>query len=168
MATFPRLMVLMGVAGCGKSSVGVALAPVIDAIYTDGDDLHPQTSIDKMSAGHPLTDEDRWPWLRTVGQTLGGAKGRAIIGCSALKRVYRDTITEAAGEPVTFIHLSGSRVVIEDRMGARQGHFMPTALLDSQFATLEPPSSDENAIAVDIDQPIEGIVSDIHKRLAEI
>ena len=156
----------MGVAGCGKSSVGAALAPAIDAIYTDGDDLHPQSSIDKMSAGQPLTDEDRWPWLQAVGQSLAESKGRAIIGCSALKRTYRDAITQAAGEPVTFVHLSGSRAVIESRMAARQGHFMPTALLDSQFATLEPSSPAENAIAVDIDQPIENIVSDIQEKLS--
>lgn len=162
----PHLMILMGVAGCGKSSVGEALASAIDATYIDGDDLHPQSSIDKMSAGHPLTDDDRWPWLQSVGETLGKSSEPTIIGCSALKRSYRDKITAAATEPVTFIHLSGSRAVIETRMGAREGHFMPTALLDSQFSTLEAPTDDENAIAVNIDQPIKGIVSEIQKKLA--
>lgn len=163
--TIPRLMVLMGVAGCGKSSVGADLAPLINASYTDGDDLHPQANIDKMSAGHPLTDEDRWPWLHIVGQTLGESNNRTIIGCSSLKRAYRDAITQAANAPVTFIHLSGSRAVIESRLSSRQGHFMPTALLDSQFTTLEAPDSTENAIEVDIDQPIDDIVSEIRRKL---
>ncbi len=163
-----RLMVLMGVAGSGKSTVGAALEGPLGATYIDGDDLHPQSNIDKMSAGEPLTDDDRWPWLDAVGQTLGRANGRAIIGCSALKRVYRERITRATGEPVTFIHLSGSREVIADRMGNREGHFMPTSLLDSQFATLEIPGPDENAISVDIDQPVDSLVRDITAKLGKL
>lgn len=156
-------VVLMGVAGCGKSSVGAALSDVMGIPYRDGDDLHPPENIAKMSRGEPLTDADRWPWLALVGQAL--QDGPMIIGCSALRRVYRERITETAGRPVCFAHLAGSRAVIEARMRARQGHFMPPALLDSQFATLEPPGPDENAVAVDIDQPLAGIVAAIKAAL---
>ena len=156
-------LVLMGVAGCGKSSVGAALSAATGLPYRDGDDLHPASNISKMSAGHPLTDDDRWPWLDLVGQAL--RSGQMIIGCSALRRVYRERITAAA--PVCFVHLQGSRAVIEARMRARQGHFMPPALLDSQFATLEPPGPDENAVVVGIDQPLRGIVAEIMQALAK-
>ena len=151
--------VLMGVAGSGKTSVGVALSLAAGIPYRDGDDLHPAANVAKMSRGEPLTDDDRWPWLAKVGQTLAPAP--LIIGCSALKRCYRDLITAEAHAPVTFIHLSGSRDLIASRMNARKGHFMPPALLDSQFAALEPPGPDENAITVGIDQSLEGIVADI-------
>lgn len=156
-------VVLMGVAGCGKSSVGAALSEALGIPYRDGDDLHPAQNIAKMSRGEALNDADRWPWLALVGQAL--QPGPMIIGCSALRRVYRERITETAGGPVCFVHLSGSRAVIEGRMRARQGHFMPPALLDSQFATLELPDPDENAVAVDIDQPLAGIVAAIQSAL---
>lgn len=154
----------MGVAGCGKSSVGAALAARLRLPYADGDDLHPAANIAKMSAGQPLTDADRWPWLSAVGAALRDRPG--LIGCSALRRAYRDHITAEAGGPVAFLHLSGSRAVIETRMRARTGHFMPPSLLDSQFATLEPPGSDEIAVTVDIDRPIEAIVAALLARLA--
>ena len=146
----------MGVAGCGKSSVGEALALQLGVTYRDGDDLHPAENVAKMRAGEALTDADRWPWLDLVAQDLA-ARAPVIIGCSALKRIYRDRIRASAGGPVTFVHLAGSRAVIEARMAARQGHYMPVSLLDSQFATLEPPGSDE-ALRVDIDQPLAAIV----------
>ncbi len=155
------LMVLMGVAGCGKSSVGAALAQTIEATYIDGDDLHPASSVEKMSRGEALTDDDRWPWLAEVGRTLGSATSPTIIGCSALKRRYREAITVAASAPVLFIHLSGTRQVIEARMSARPGHFMPVSLLDSQFATLEPLAKDENALVVDIDRSLAEVVAKI-------
>lgn len=154
-------MVLMGVAGCGKSSVGAALANRLGAVYFDGDDLHPPANIAKMSKGIPLEDEDRWPWLTLVGEALQAGMGPTIIGCSALKRAYRQHIERAAGAPVTFIHLAGTVAVIEKRMKERQGHFMPPALLASQFAALEPPGPDENAISVDIDQPLDAVVDAI-------
>lgn len=160
------LMVLMGVAGSGKSSVGDALAMEIGAIYIDGDDLHPASSIEKMSRGEALTDDDRWPWLATVGHRLGAATGTTIIGCSALKRAYREAITTAANAPVVFVHLSGSRAVIEARMSTRPGHFMPVSLLDSQFATLELLADDENGIVVDIDASVGNIVANIIQQLA--
>jgi gluconokinase len=154
----PQRMVLMGVAGCGKSSIGAALAERLGATYLDGDDLHPAANIEKMSKAIPLSDDDRWPWLTRVGEALAAGTGRTIIGCSALKRAYRARIESAVGAPVTFIHLVGSVEVIEKRMKARQGHFMPPALLASQFAALEPPGPDENAISVDIDQPLDAVV----------
>ena len=156
-------LVVMGVAGCGKSTVGAALAQVMAVPFRDGDDLHPAENVAKMSRGEPLSDADRWPWLALVGQAL--AKEPMIIGCSALKRSYSDFITDQAGAPVTFINLAGSRAVIERRMRARQGHFMPPALLDSQFAALEPPMPDENAITVQIDQPLAGVVADVMEKL---
>ena len=149
----------MGVAGCGKSTVGAALAAELGAVYLDGDDLHSAANITKMSAGEPLSDADRAPWLRGIGQTLAAADGMLIVGCSSLRRIYRDWIREQAKSDVVFLHLSGSRAVIERRMSAREGHFMPVQLLDSQFATLEPLQVDETAFVVDIDQEFETVVA---------
>ena len=161
-------MVLMGVSGSGKTAVGTTLAARLGVAYRDGDDLHPPENVAKMSRGEALTDDDRWPWLTKVGRALADSKGPLIIGCSALKRSYRDHIVREAGGPVGFLHLAGSRAVIEARMKARKGHFMPPALLTSQFAALEPPGPDENAIAVDIDQPVEAVVDAIIARLGDL
>lgn len=144
----------MGVSGCGKSSVGEGLAAALGLRYIDGDDLHPAANVAKMRAGTPLTDEDREPWLDRVAETLRTAD--CIVGCSALKRRYRDRIRQAGD--VQFLHLTGSREVIAARMAARKGHYMPTSLLDSQFAALEPPGPDE-AITIDIDQPLPDIIA---------
>lgn len=162
-----RRIVLMGVAGCGKSAVGAALAARLGATYLDGDDLHPAANIEKMSRGDPLTDADRWPWLTLVGQRLAAPGGILIIGCSALKRRYREHIVREADGPVTFVHLAGSKALITARMSARAGHFMPTSLIDSQFAALEPPAGYENAVTVDIDDTLEGIVHQIVAKLAQ-
>jgi gluconokinase len=151
--------VIMGVSGCGKSSIGAALATAIGGKFIDGDDLHPEANVAKMASGRPLNDDDRAPWLMRVGQALrGGQDGRIIIGCSALKRRYRDTIRSEAGQPVMFLYLSGSRQVLATRMAARTGHFMPPSLLDSQLAALEPPTPDEVSVTVDIDQSPKAIV----------
>lgn len=158
-----RRVVIMGVSGCGKSSVGAGLAARLGLNYRDGDDLHPPENVAKMRAGMPLTDADRWPWLDRVGQVLL-AEAPVIVGCSALKRAYRDRIRTAAGGPVTFVHLAGSQEVIAARMALRHGHYMPLSLLDSQFAALEPPAAEE-AITVSIDQPLEAIVADILRQL---
>jgi gluconokinase len=155
----------MGVAGCGKSAAGAVLAARLGATYLDGDDLHPPENIEKMSRGEPLSDEDRWPWLTLIGQRLANPDGILILGCSALKRRYRDHIRAEAGAPVTFVHLSGTKEVITRRMAARVGHFMPTSLIDSQFAALEPPAADENAITVDIDNTLEAIVANLMRSL---
>ncbi|MFN4192527.1 MAG: gluconokinase [Tabrizicola sp.] len=152
-------IILMGVAGCGKSSVGESLAVRLGIPYRDGDDLHTPEAVEKMRAGIPLTDEDRWPWLDRVAGVLA-TQAPVIVGCSALKRSYRDRIRAGAGGPVRFVHLAGSRDVIAARMAKRTGHYMPTSLLDSQFATLEPPGPDE-ALTVDIDQPLAAIVDQI-------
>lgn len=152
----------MGVAGCGKSSVGEALSLRLGVPYRDGDDLHPPENVAKMRAGIPLTDEDRWPWLDRVAQVLA-REAPVIVGCSALKRRYRDRIRQAG--PVTFVYLQGSRNLIAGRMAERKGHYMPLSLLDSQFAALEPPGPDE-AITVSIDQPLEAIVRDVLQKAA--
>ena len=160
-------MVVMGVTGSGKTTIGEALARTIRATYVDGDQLYPLANIAKMSAGIPLDDADRWPWLAKVGETLRQQPAPVIVGCSALKRAYRDFITERAGAPVLFIYLDGSRELISQRMHERTGHFMPTSLLDSQFATLEVPNEDENAIAVAIDAPLEEIVAKIEAKFGD-
>lgn len=152
-------VVIMGVAGCGKSSVGEALAARLRLPYRDGDDLHTPQAVEKMRRGIPLTDDDRWPWLDRVAQVLA-TEAPILVGCSALKRAYRDRIRAGAGGPVTFVHLSGSRDLIASRMAARTGHYMPTSLLDSQFAALEPPGPDE-AITVDIDHTLPAIADAI-------
>jgi gluconokinase len=125
--------------------------------YRDGDDLHTAANVAKMRAGIPLTDDDRWPWLDAVAACLRDA-APVIVGCSALKRSYRDRI-RTAGD-VRFVHLAGRRDLIAARMAQRTGHYMPVGLLDSQFATLEPPDTDE-AITVDIDQPLAAIIDQI-------
>lgn len=154
----PRI-VIMGVSGCGKSTVGAALAEAMGIPYRDGDDLHPPANVEKMRAGIPLTDADRWPWLDRVSAILRD-DGPVIVGCSALRRAYRDRIRAGAGGPVQFVHLTGSRDVIAARMADRKDHYMPPSLLDSQFATLEPPGPDE-AIRIDIDQSLTSLISQI-------
>ena len=149
--------VVMGVSGCGKTTVGAAFAAAIGGRFVDGDDLHPPENVAKMSEGVPLADADRWPWLDRVGREL---TGNVIIGCSALKRAYRDRIRAVAG-PVKFLHLAGSRDVIAARMAARPGHFMPLGLLDSQFAALEPLVHDEDGVTVDIDQPLDATIAEL-------
>lgn len=154
-------LVIMGVSGCGKSTVGAALAKALDATYIDGDDLHTPENIAKMSTGTPLLDTDRWPWLDRVGDALAHRQKTTIIGCSALKRVYRDRIRAKVKVPVLFIHLSGTREEIARRMRNRSGHFMPASLLDSQFAALEEPRSDEYAVTVAINQPLTKILQEL-------
>jgi gluconokinase len=150
-------IVIMGVSGCGKSSVGEGLAARLGIPYRDGDALHPPANVEKMRAGIPLTDEDRWPWLDRVARVLA-TEAPVIVGCSALRRAYRDRLRAGSGGPVRFLHLTGSREVIAARMAARSGHYMPTSLLDSQFAALEPPGPDE-ALALDIDRPLDAIIA---------
>lgn len=155
-------IVVMGVSGCGKSSVGEGLSAHLGIPYRDGDDLHPDANVAKMRAGTPLTDADRWPWLDRVAQVLA-QEAPVIVGCSALKRTYRDRI-RAAGQ-VTFVHLVGNRDLIAARMALREGHYMPLSLLDSQFAALEPLGPDEG-ISVSIDAPLDEIIGDILRKLA--
>lgn len=140
----------MGVAGCGKSTVGGVLAGRLHWDFGEGDALHPPANVQKMAAGHPLTDADREPWLRAVAawiqeRVTAGRPG--IITCSALRRAYRDELRD---DHVVFVYLRGTREQIAGRLASRHGHYMPLALLDSQFATLEPPGPDEQCLAVDI------------------
>ncbi|MFD6315162.1 gluconokinase [Streptomyces nigra] len=146
----PHVVVVMGVAGTGKTTIGPLLAARLGVPYAEGDDFHSEANISKMSAGTPLDDADRWPWLDAIGAWAHRRAGLGgVVSCSALKRSYRDRLRAAAPD-VVFVHLAGDRAVIEDRMSHRQGHFMPTALLDSQFATLQPLQEDEAGVAVDV------------------
>lgn len=153
--------VIMGVSGCGKSSIGAAFAVAIGGLFIDGDDLHPAANVAKMASGQPLGDADRAPWLIKIGQALQICTGPVVIGCSALKRRYRDVIRAEAGQPVMFVHLAGTQSVLLSRMAARTGHFMPPSLLESQLAALEPPGSDEAAVTVNIDQTPQAILQEI-------
>ncbi|MGW3119850.1 gluconokinase [Streptomyces sp. NPDC001107] len=161
----PHVVVVMGVAGTGKTTIGPLLAARLGVPYAEGDDFHPQANIDKMSAGVPLDDADRWPWLDAIGAWAHGRAGLGgVVSSSALKRSYRDRL-RAAAPGVVFVHLTGDRALIEDRMSHRQGHFMPTALLDSQFATLQPLQPDEAGVAVDVSGSPEEITARAVKAL---
>lgn len=146
----PHVVVVMGVAGTGKTTIGPLLAAALGVPYAEGDDFHPPANIAKMSAGTPLDDADRRPWLDAIGLWAHGRAGLGgVVSSSALKRSYRDRLRAAAPDAV-FLHLTGDRPLIEQRMSERTGHFMPTALLDSQFATLQPLGDDEAGVAVDV------------------
>jgi gluconokinase len=161
-----RIIVVMGVASSGKSTVGAALAKRLDVPFLDGDGYHPPANVEKMRAGIPLTDADRWPWLERLSLALRDAASLgdlAVGACSALKRAYRDYMTKIAGEPILFVYLEGTKEVIAARIAARQHEFMPASLLDSQFATLEEPAADENALPVPVTESVGAIV----KRIVE-
>lgn len=157
----------MGVSGSGKSTIAVALAKQLSWAFEDGDKFHPASNVAKMRAGHPLTDEDRWPWLQAIADEIGRtceAGGHVVIACSALKRAYRDVLVSGRKD-VRFVFLDGGKALIADRLARRKGHFMPAGLLDSQFRTLEPPQAVEHPITVSIDAPVETIVSNIVTQL---
>ncbi|MFD5626880.1 gluconokinase [Streptomyces sp. NPDC127072] len=146
----PHVVVIMGVSGTGKTTIGPLLAARLGVPYAEGDDFHPPANIAKMSAGTPLTDDDRWPWLDAIGRWAHERAGLGgVVSSSALKRAYRDRLRAVAPDAV-FVHLTGDRALIEERMTQRQGHFMPAALLDSQFATLQPLAPDEAGVAVEV------------------
>jgi gluconokinase len=147
----------MGVSGCGKSLIGLKFARATGAVFIDGDSLHPQANIDKMSRGIPLDDHDRRPWLERVGTELSA--DNTVVACSALKRAYRDLIRAKAGGKVTFLLLRGTRETLLARMSSRSGHFMPASLLDSQLATLQPPDADEAQLVADIELAPDAIVA---------
>jgi gluconokinase len=150
---FPGASVVMGVCGCGKSTIGQGIAAGLGLPFLEGDALHPAANVAKMAAGIPLDDADRWPWLDQVGRALGQAvreHGGAVAACSALKRAYRDQLRAAAAVPIRFLCLVGPREVIVGRMAARTDHFMPLDLLESQLAILELPTSDEHAVLLDL------------------
>jgi len=157
----------MGVSGSGKSTVGESLAKRLGWPYEDADQFHPASNVAKMRAGEPLTDEDRWPWLKAIAaeiDRINDAGEHVVIGCSALKRVYRD-ILKHGRDDIRLVYLDGKQDLIADRIGRRRDHFMPPGLLGSQFSTLEPPTSDEHPVTVSIDAPVETIVDSILRQL---
>ena len=157
----------MGVSGSGKSTIAEALAGRIGWRCEDGDKFHPASNVAKMSAGQPLTDEDRWPWLKAIADEIDrlcGKKQHAVFACSALKRAYREVLVHGRND-VRIVFLYGTQQLIADRLSQRKGHFMPADLLDSQFRTLEPPKPDEGAITVSIDGSVDTIVDNIVRQL---
>jgi gluconokinase len=157
----------MGVCGCGKSTVGAALAQLLDVPFIEGDKFHPAANVAKMSAGIPLDDADRAGWLQALAGEIGAARERGeglVVSCSALKRRYRDVLREADGE-LRFVHLHGPRELIADRLRARTDHYMPPALLDSQLRDLEPLQDDEAGLRLDVAMPPAQLVARIGQEL---
>jgi gluconokinase len=160
-------LVVMGVSGSGKSTVGAAIAQRLRVPFADADDFHPAANIAKMTAGEPLDDHDRYPWLETIGGWLAEHPHGAVITCSALKRSYRDQLRRHARDTV-FLLLHGTPAVIRKRQAGRLGHFMPASLLSSQFATLEMLAPDEAGVVIDVDQSVDAIVEEyVHWAAAE-
>ena len=150
-------IVVMGVSGSGKSTVGAALAQRLRVPFADADDFHPPANVVKMTAGHPLDDGDRLPWLESIGEWLELHSDGGVMSCSALKRKYRDQLRRHCAD-IDFLHLAGTVETIGRRQASRPGHFMPATLLASQFETLEPLEPDEHGIAIDVDQSIDSII----------
>jgi gluconokinase len=167
MSEHPGRYVIMGVSGCGKTTVGTALARALGVPFVEGDAFHPPGNVDKMSAGVPLTDADRGPWLQALADELRSARNRKaglVMSCSALRRAYRDVLR--AGDPgVRFVFLDGESELIGRRLAGRRGHYMPPILLDSQLATLERPAPDEEAWTHDVAAPADMIVADLLQRV---
>ncbi|MGW0735506.1 gluconokinase [Streptomyces sp. NPDC002851] len=163
-----RVVVVMGVTGTGKSTVGQLLAGELDVPYADADAFHSEANVAKMASGVPLDDADRWPWLDAIGAWARDRAGRGgVVSCSALKRSYRDRL-RAAAPGLVFLHLAGDRELIRARQAARKGHFMPSSLLDSQFATLEPLAADEEGVVVDVTPGPEQVAAEALAALAEL
>jgi gluconokinase len=166
----PRtILVVMGVSGSGKTTIASALAQHLGWPFKDGDELHPAANIAKMRAGHALDDHDRWPWLARIADWIDARRAAGscgVITCSALKRSYRELLTEGRPE-VRIVYLHGDQSLIAARLAARHGHFMPSDLLATQFAALEEPGPDEQAIRVEVDQPASDIVAVIAAALRQ-
>ena len=165
----PVVVVVMGVSGSGKSTVAALLAAALGCQFQEGDDLHPRANVEKMRSGTPLTDADRMPWLRKIAEEIDGWRARGecgVVTCSALKRSYRDIIIGDRHD-VALVYMKGSRELIHQRMVARHEHFMPAALLDSQFATLEEPTPDEHPIIVDVSGRPADIAHEIVRQLED-
>ena len=163
----PPILLITGVSGSGKTTIGSLLAGRLGWEYAEADSFHPAANIAKMSAGHPLTDDDRWPWLDNIGHWIDEttAKGRpGVVTSSALKRVYRERIRSQAPSAL-FLHLDGTVEVLTRRIEGRSGHFMPAALLESQIETLEPLAQEEGGYVLNIDQPVADMVDDAVTRL---
>lgn len=158
------VIVLAGVSGSGKSTVGNALSAALGWPYGEADAFHPQANIDKMTRGEPLTDADRAPWLETIAAFIDGVCGRgdhAIVSCSALKRAYRETLVGRHADRVRIVLLEGVQDLIAERLAHREGHFMPPSLLRSQFATLERPNSSEGMIVVPVGGSRDEVVANV-------
>lgn len=156
-----RIVVVMGVAGCGKTAVGGALAEALGWRMIEGDELHPTENIERMRAGLPLTDAYRWGWLDAIGAEVAKSEREgagAVVACSALKRAYRDRLRRYSGN-MLFVHLGVDKATAAARVASRKGHFMPASLMDSQFADLEPPAPDEAAVTLDATRPIAELVA---------
>jgi carbohydrate kinase (thermoresistant glucokinase family) len=167
MRTPPHAILTVGVSGSGKTTVAEALAARLGWSFVDGDAFHPAANVEKMRSGTPLTDEDRWPWLKAIADEISRrrtAKDRVVIACSALKRAYRDILVDGHAD-VLLVHMKGSRELIMSRLAPRQGHYFPASLLDSQLATLEEPDATENALNILIDKDVDAIVDEIVQAL---
>jgi len=165
----PPLVVVMGVSGCGKSTVGRQLAAALSIAYLEGDDLHSPENVERMRRGNALTDEQRRDWLESLSRHLARAHAAStglVVSCSALKRAYRDVLRRGA-PGLRLVHLHAERAVLAERSANRLGHYMPLSLLDSQFATLEPPGPDENAMTFEVTQPPQEIVRAVTAALAQ-
>jgi gluconokinase len=150
------IIYITGVAGSGKSTIGKAVAHRLECEFLEGDDFHSEASVAKMRAGHPLNDDDRWPWLDRLGaaaRAVAMRDGRVVVSCSALRRAYRDRLADGAGGRAIFVQLMTSPAEIQHRMATREGHFMPTGLMASQLATLERLEADERAMELDAGDP---------------
>jgi carbohydrate kinase (thermoresistant glucokinase family) len=161
------ILVVMGVSGSGKTTIAEGIAAAKGWSLLEGDTFHPPANVAKMKAGTPLTDDDRWPWLRAIAAAIDADRARgesAVVACSALRRAYRDILIGDRPD-VRLVYLKGSRTLIGERMQARHGHFMPASLLDSQFQTLEEPDPDENPITVEIGGTPDEIVRAALERL---
>lgn len=162
-----RIIIVMGVSSSGKSTTGQSIARRLHVPFLDGDRYHPEANVEKMRAGIALEDADRWPWLERLAAALHEAsdrKGAAVGACSALKRAYRQYLTEKAGEPILFVYLHGDRETIGERMARRSHEYMPTSLLDSQFATLEMPDpATENVLVVPVTDSVDQITRAVIK-----
>jgi gluconokinase len=162
----PPAIIAMGVSGSGKTVIGEALAERLGLRMLEGDTFHPAANVKKMSAGIPLTDADRWPWLDAIGAAIRDAPDGVIVACSALRRVYRERLAAAAVRPLLYLFLEASRETLAARLANRKGHFMPASLLDSQLATLEPPGPNEPVIRISVEPPIDAVVEAVLAALA--
>jgi gluconokinase len=166
--SIPRTLIIMGVSGCGKTVIGSILAERLGGLFEDADDFHTVENKAKMKASIPLTDEDRWPWMKILRDRIEAKRDETscyVLACSALKQIYRDRLRDGDSRSVLqFVYLKGSRELIGARMAARKGHYMPVSLLDSQFAILEEPT---DAIIADIDATPEAIAEDVLKQLSQ-
>lgn len=168
--TTTQPLIVMGVQGCGKSTIGIALASAFGYEFRDGDDLHSDEAKAKMAAGIPLNDQDREPWLDRIGATIAQSTAGGttlVVACSALKRTYRDALRAHSPELV-FVHLDGTQELIAGRINARNHEFMPASLLDSQFATLERLGQDERGIVVNVADAPEQIVAEVAQQLRDV